>query len=175
MYQDEILAISIGEPAARDVDEGLERVFGNRFGIQLTTTAEENKPFATTVDVIGAQYNLKNVRSIKCTPSDHTAKKYTRIVRESQWKIGSLMPKEDLQIMAGIHTFIARFFYNVDFMSNAVYACIQHTTNSDWDLKSLSREAFEELMQVKNRMHVGVYPTITRDALRWHPGGSNLL
>lgn len=54
VYQEDIIAISIEQHAARDIEKSLLEVLPKWYGVQLRTIYEVKHPFEATVDVIGA-------------------------------------------------------------------------------------------------------------------------
>lgn len=66
-----------------------------------------------------------------------------------------------MQIIAGLHTFFARFLFNGTNASNAVYVCSQMGTRTDQDMKIISCEAILKMKPIEARLTSGPYPGIT--------------
>lgn len=96
VYQDDILEIAIGDHTGRKIDEDLPRVLHGTFGVRLSTKEEANNPLRKDVDVIGALYELANLRNNSCAPSSPTVENYAQVTKEAMENNGQLLPKEVL-------------------------------------------------------------------------------
>lgn len=74
-----------------------------------------------------------------------------------------------MQLLAGLHTFVAKFFYNGTHASNAAYRCLQTGTRTQMNMKLIYREVLREMIFLTWKFDSGTYPEIKRAARWWHP------
>lgn len=68
-------------------------------------------------------------------PSPATQEKYIGKVNQLEKIIGRVIPKFDMQVIAGMYNCIARFFSKGTNASQEVYVCLQLDTRTDLDMK----------------------------------------
>lgn len=105
IFQDDLLEISVG-PTARTIIETVECNFipGDP-AVELSPKTDVNRPFATTFEFMGAEFDTFNRKHIKQRPTPHAK---ATIDEDFEWVIShriKLVSRERLQIAIGRFTF----------------------------------------------------------------------
>lgn len=103
------MAIAIGDTASEHVQFRLPRFLDGKFGIPFSTIAKATKPFVTTVSAIGVTYEQNNPLVIFCRPSAIIKYRYIRMLYDLGKLRLRLLPNQEMQTIAVLHTFVLRF------------------------------------------------------------------
>lgn len=82
--------------------------------------AEAIHPFDNTECATGTCYDLSEKWNFRCSPSSEAIQKYVSKVQKLYTGIGWLITKDEMKIIAGLYTFVARFLVDGTHASNDV-------------------------------------------------------